>query len=148
MTKKELAMELAQLEGVEQMFDLIVKDSIEASRANSMKRMLRAPGMAPSAAVKQAQTLENALEKFDHNLRIQYEAFLDSYVSTREALFTDDQIERFIATLRDPHVQNYLTEMRNFRKELNRSITEVINRMCERATKGTGAASTIGVHPH
>jgi hypothetical protein len=136
-------MELAILEGVEKVFDLMVCDIVESRRASALKRMLEVPGTAPSLAMKQSQTLESALEKIDHNLRSQYEKFLASYVSTREAIFTPEQILEFITTLRNPLVQSYIRELRNFRKELNTPIMEVLRCMTIRAVKGEGESSAI-----
>lgn len=136
-----LARELAELEGVEYLFDSMVKDIIEAARAASTQRMLGAPGRSPSVIAQQARTLESALEKIDHNLRSQYGDFLSAYISARERLFTGEQLQAFVTTLRQMDVQDYLIAMRKHNKELLKPVNDVLKKAVQRATT-SGTAPT------
>lgn len=140
-TPTSLARELAELEGVKHLFDSMVKDIIEASRAASTQRMLAAPGRSPSEIAQQARTLENALDKINYNLQCQYGDFLSAYVSAREELFTSEQIQAFVTTLRQPDVQGYLIAMRQRNKELLAPVNDVLKKAVQRATT-SGTAPT------
>lgn len=145
-TPTSLARELAELEGVEHLFDSMVKDIIEASRAASTQRMLGAPGRTPSVIAQQVQTLESALDKIDHNLRSQYADFLSAYISAREKLFTNEQIQAFVITLRQGDVQDYLMAMRQCNKELLTPVGDVLKKAIQRATT-SGTAPTSHADP-
>jgi hypothetical protein len=140
----DLAREFSELEGVEQVFDSLVKDILEASRQAAMKSILGKPGRAPSAVVRDVATLDSAMEKFERNLRSQYGDYLTAYVNTRANSFTAEDLAQLVVALKDEQVQRYVKAAHRLqRREQMEPVEKALESIVLRATGGRGPGGAL-----
>jgi len=126
MTQLELARKLAELEGVEHHFDMTVKSIIAARRREISTRMMDRPGRTPAEVVNDADLLETALAKIDHNIRSQYETFLAAHSAARAAAFTVAELRSFIETLQQQPVREYHEALRRSSVQMSASVNAAL----------------------
>jgi hypothetical protein len=135
----DVAREFAELEGVEQIFDSLVKDILEASRQAAMKKILGKPGRAPSAVVRDVAVLDGAMEKIERNLRSQYADYLSAYINVRVNSFTAQELARLVAALKEEPAQTYVKAVRRLqRRESMAPVEKALEGIMLRATRGAG----------
>jgi hypothetical protein len=138
LNRVELAREVSELEGVEQIFDFLVKDILAAARQAAMKKILGKPGHAPSGVVRDVASLDRTMEKLEHNLRSQYGDYLSAYVNARTNSFTAEELTELVAALKEEHVQTYLKAVRRLqRRELMAPVEKAVESIVLRATRGS-----------
>ena len=134
----ELATELTRLEGIEQQFEILVTQLLAVQRQKAVAVLMKRPSATPANVAEQLTTLDQALEKLDHNLRCQYSLFLDAQVAFRAANMTIDELEQSVSALRDEGTQKYLAKTRSLREAAASNTLQIVERMMQAAMRSGG----------